>query len=136
MNRRGSPLQAGVVWPTLPAEKFEEFAGVDLLLSVLVLKSYMKHPKTIEEISAPWLSEVLRSGGILKRATVRAVTVQAIGQGVGFLSGRARVTISYDQPEAGAPGTVVVKLPASIKEGVTSRNRHTRTSARSASIAR
>src|SRR5262245_58019940 len=78
----------------------------------------MKHPKTIEEISAPWLTDVLRGAGILRRATVRAVEVHAIGQGVGFLSGRARVAIRYDQAEEGAPATVVVKLPSSIKEGM------------------
>jgi hypothetical protein len=77
----------------------------------------MKHPKTIEDICAPWMTEVLRGAGILRRATVRAVDVHAIGQGVGFLSGRARVTITYDQAEEGAPATVVVKLPSSIKEG-------------------
>ena len=63
----------------------------------------MKHPKTIEEISAPWMTDVLRGAGILRRATVLAVDVHAIGQGVGFLSGRARVTLTYDQAEEGAP---------------------------------
>jgi len=77
----------------------------------------MKHPMTIEEISAPWLNDVLRSAGILRQAAVRAVDVHAIGEGVGFLSGRARVIITYDQPEASAPATVVIKLPASIKAG-------------------
>jgi hypothetical protein len=77
----------------------------------------MKHPKTIEDISAPWMSDVLRGAGVLRRATVRAVDVRAIGEGVGFLSGRARVAASYDRPEEGAPATVVVKLPASVKEG-------------------
>jgi hypothetical protein len=77
----------------------------------------VEHPKTIEGISAPWLTEVLRDAGVLRRATVRAVDVRAIGEGVGFLSGRARVTMSYDQTEEGAPPTVVVKLPASIKAG-------------------
>src|SRR5262245_22478319 len=77
----------------------------------------MKHPKTTEDISALWMTDVLRGAGILRRATVRAVEVHTIGQGVGFLSGRARVTIGYDQAEEGAPATVVVKLPASIKEG-------------------
>lgn len=78
----------------------------------------MTHPKTIEDISAPWMTEVLRGAGVLRRATVRAVEVHAIGQGVGFLSGRARVTNHYDQAEDGAPATVVVKLPTDIKEGV------------------
>lgn len=77
----------------------------------------MKHPQTIEEITAPWLTEVLRGAGILRRASVRSVDVHAIGQGVGFLSGRARVTLRYDQAEEGAPASVVVKLPASVKAG-------------------
>ena len=77
----------------------------------------MKHPKTIDDISAPWMTDVLRGAGILGRARVRAVDVHAIGQGVGFLSGRARVTISYDQAEEGAPATVIVKLPTNIKAG-------------------
>jgi hypothetical protein len=55
----------------------------------------MEHPKTIEGINAPWLTDVLREAGVLQRAAVRAVDVRAIGEGVGFLSGRARVTISY-----------------------------------------
>jgi hypothetical protein len=78
----------------------------------------MKHPKTIEDITAPWMTEVLRGAGVLRRAAVRAVDIHAIGQGVGFLSGRARVTIGYDQAEEGAPATVVVKLPASVKAGM------------------
>jgi aminoglycoside phosphotransferase (APT) family kinase protein len=78
----------------------------------------MKHPKTIEDISASWMTEVLRGAGILHRAAIRAVEVHAIGQGVGFLSGRARVAIRYDRAEEGAPDTVVVKLPASVKAGM------------------
>src|SRR5262245_2405227 len=76
----------------------------------------MKHPKTIEEISAPWMTDVLRGAGILGRARVKAVDVRAIGQGVGYLSERARVTLTYDEAEDGAPTTVFVKLPAGMKE--------------------
>jgi aminoglycoside phosphotransferase (APT) family kinase protein len=78
----------------------------------------VKSPRTIEDINPLWLTDVLRGAGVLQRATVRAVDVQAIGQGVGFLSGRARVTLHYDQVEDGAPATVVVKMPSSIKEGM------------------
>lgn len=77
----------------------------------------MKHPQTTDDITAPWIDDVLRGAGILKRAKVNSIEVRAIGQGVGFLSGRARVTIHYDQAEEGAPATLVVKLPASGKEG-------------------
>ena len=41
----------------------------------------MKHPKTIEEITAPWMTAVLQNAGILQRASVHAADVQAIGQG-------------------------------------------------------
>jgi hypothetical protein len=64
------------------------------------------------------MTDALRRAGILRRATVHAVDVHAIGQGVGFLSGRPRVTLTYDLAEEGAPATGVVKLPASIKEGM------------------
>jgi hypothetical protein len=77
----------------------------------------MKHPKMIEDISARWMTDVLRGAGILRRATVRAVDVHAIGQGVGFLSGRARVKIRYDHAEEDAPASVVVKLPSPITAG-------------------
>jgi hypothetical protein len=77
----------------------------------------MKHPKTIEEINAPWLTEILQGASVLNKATVREVNIQGIGEGVGFLSGRARVTLRYDQAEVGAPSSVVVKLPACVKEG-------------------
>jgi hypothetical protein len=77
----------------------------------------MKHPRTIEDIGAHWMNEVLHGAGVLRKATIRDVDVHAIGQGVGFLSGRARVKLHYDQAEEGAPATVVVKLPSSLKEG-------------------
>jgi aminoglycoside phosphotransferase (APT) family kinase protein len=77
----------------------------------------MKHPKTIEEISAPWVTEILRGADVLRQSAVLAVDVRAVGQGVGFLSNRARVTLTYDRTEEGAPATVVIKMPATAKEG-------------------
>jgi hypothetical protein len=53
----------------------------------------------------------------LRQAAVLAVDVRAVGQGVGFLSNRARVTLTYDRVEEGAPATVVIKMPAAAKEG-------------------
>jgi len=44
------------------------------------------------------------------------VDVRAFGQGVGFLSNRARVTLTYDRAEDGAPATVIIKMPAVVKE--------------------
>jgi len=75
------------------------------------------HPRTIDEISAPWVTEILRGVGVLRESAVVAVDVRAIGQGIGFLSNRARVTLTYDRAEEAAPASVVVKMPSTVKEG-------------------
>lgn len=40
LERPERPLLAGVVWPTLSAEKFAELAGLDVLLSAVFLKRF------------------------------------------------------------------------------------------------
>jgi hypothetical protein len=69
----------------------------------------MKHSRTIEDICAAWMTDVLRDAGVLRRAAVSAVEVQAIGLGFGFLSGRARVNLRHDQAaitmKSSTPGT-------------------------------
>lgn len=45
------------------------------------------HPKTVEDISASWMNQVLHDAGVLHKATVRAVDVHPIGEGLGFLRG-------------------------------------------------
>jgi hypothetical protein len=77
----------------------------------------MEHPKTIEDITAPWVTEVLRGAGVLRQSAVRAIDVRPVGQGVGFLSNRARVTLTSDPAEEEVPATVVIKMPATLKEG-------------------
>ena len=64
----------------------------------------MKHPRTIDEISAAWVTDILRGADVVRRATVRAVDIRPIGQGVGFLSGRARVTLTLRPGRGGRPG--------------------------------
>ena len=78
----------------------------------------MTHPKTIEDIRAQWINDVLRDAGILQRSKVCEIDVRGIGEGLGFLSGRARVTLHYDKAEETAPATLVVKLPSCIQEGM------------------
>ena len=43
------------------------------------------------------------------------VDVRAVGQGVGVLSNRAQVTLTYDRAQDGAPATVIIKMPAVVK---------------------
>jgi Phosphotransferase enzyme family len=68
------------------------------------------NPRNVGEISAEWLDEILHQAGAIKRAHVMAVQSTVIGEGVGYLSSVARVKLAYDQPEAGAPQTVIVKI--------------------------
>lgn len=75
----------------------------------------MRHPRTIEEITAPWMTEVLREAGVIGPRACTGVDIHVIGEGVGFLSNRARVALTYDGPAAGAPATVVVKMPGITK---------------------
>jgi hypothetical protein len=40
LERPDRPLLASVVWPTLPAETFEQVAGLDILLSAVFLRCF------------------------------------------------------------------------------------------------
>lgn len=75
----------------------------------------MRHPRTVEEITAPWLTSVLREAGVIGQRACTEIAVHVIGEGVGFLSNRARIALTYDGPAAGAPATVVVKMPGITK---------------------
>jgi hypothetical protein len=64
-------------------------------------------PKTIDDVSATWLSEVLN-------VPVTAIVPEQIGQGVGLMGDIYRVKLT-PQPE-NLPASVVVKLPSSFEE--------------------
>jgi hypothetical protein len=61
-------------------------------------------PKQPEELTAAWLSEAL---GV----TVTAIEVEPIAAGVGFLGKLTRLTPRYAGAAAGAPRSVIAKLP-------------------------
>jgi Phosphotransferase enzyme family len=69
-------------------------------------------PRTIAEVTPAWLTKALRTGGCPLQVNIVAIAVQAIGQEVGFLDGLARLHLTYDRDEGGAPASVVVKLPS------------------------
>ncbi len=71
--------------------------------------------RTFEEIDRPWVAAVLDGAG-LPGAAVSAVSVEDIGgDGRGFLSGVARVHISYGDGQAAGPESVIVKLPTVLE---------------------
>jgi hypothetical protein len=66
----------------------------------------------LDQITPDWLTMILRRHGCISKSAVNAIAVQGIGAEVGFLDVLARLRLTYDQAEGGAPVSVVVKLPA------------------------
>lgn len=69
-------------------------------------------PKSINEVSINWLSEILEA------EVVRAQPMQ-IGQGIGLMGDIFRVELQYREVTPGQPDSVVVKLPSSFEENRT-----------------
>jgi len=75
-------------------------------------------PTTPADLTPRWLTGALRAGGVLREATVAAAGQELLGQGAGFIGQIVRLTLTYDRPEAGAPGgpagpaTLIAKMPA------------------------
>ena len=74
-------------------------------------------PVTMDDVTPAWLTAALRESGVLSKATVTAAPRVTIGTGVGILGELARVTLTYDQSEAGAPKTLVAKIPTADPGG-------------------
>ena len=76
----------------------------------------INHPKTIEHITAEWVTWAFREGGVCQEASVRKIEMTSIGGGgVGYLSGVARVFLTYDREESDLPTSIVVKMPAATQ---------------------
>lgn len=69
-------------------------------------------PSTVPGVTPAWLTGALRAAGCVARSSVVAVEARAIGREVGFLDGLARLRLTYDRAEPGAPASVVVKVPS------------------------
>jgi len=71
----------------------------------------------MEEITPEWLTAALRQRGIVKSANVTAIDKVLIGQGVGILGELNRMTPTYDVAEAGAPKSIIAKIPTADPGG-------------------
>ena len=67
-----------------------------------------------EDISPAWLTAVLRASGMIRRARVIGARTCAIGNGM--VGTNLRLDLAYDESEALAPSSLVVKLPATRPE--------------------
>ena len=68
-------------------------------------------PITPGEITPRWLTAVLRSAGAIDRALVVRVEREMVGEDRGFTGAIARLRLSYDRPEPGAPASLIAKMP-------------------------
>lgn len=74
-------------------------------------------PQSPQDITAEWLTSALRAGGRLSDGTVASADVKTIGEGSGFIGQLAMVTLTYDGDAAGAPKTLVAKMPGASPAG-------------------
>lgn len=61
-------------------------------------------------IDAAWMTHALRASGALHTARVTGIARTPVGNGL--VADSYRFALTYDRPEAGAPGSVVGKFPA------------------------
>jgi hypothetical protein len=74
-------------------------------------------PEQTIDASADFVTAALRDGGVIGPDTrVAEVEHEAIGVGVGIVGQLARLTLRYQGEAAGAPGTVILKMPSQYPE--------------------
>ena len=69
-------------------------------------------PSAPEQLADEWLTAALRAGGVISDARVVQARVEPVGAGRSFAGQPLRVRLAYDHVEAGAPTSLIAKLPA------------------------
>jgi hypothetical protein len=77
----------------------------------------MSIPAGPEALTAGWLTDALRSTGVIRNAAITSIDTEVIGEGSGFIGQLARVKLSYDRPEEGAPASLIAKFPGASAAG-------------------
>ncbi len=77
----------------------------------------MTIPAGPDALMAEWLTDALRSTGVIGAARVTSFATEVIGEGSGFIGQLARLRLQYDLPEAGAPASLIAKFPAATAGG-------------------
>ena len=72
-------------------------------------------PESPEDATAEWLTEALRSGGVLSDGEMTAVSSEPVGKGVGLLGRLAKLSLQYGAGEAG-PESLAIKMDACKRE--------------------
>jgi len=67
-------------------------------------------PRTVEEITPEWLTQVLRESGAIRDARVDSFESTNVGDGKGILAEVSRVDLNYSKSDNQAPESLIVKL--------------------------
>lgn len=76
----------------------------------------MKIPTGAGALTAVWLTNALRTSNTIREATVTAFAVDPLGDEQGITGQLARVRLTYDKQETGAPQSLIAKFPATDAE--------------------
>ena len=71
----------------------------------------LRIPQSVEEIDAAWLTQAIRSSGLVEAANVVGFRAGSPGTGVGFQGQTIRISLDWDVEEPDAPDAVLVKFP-------------------------
>src|SRR5687767_10081213 len=72
----------------------------------------MEIPEHPSGITADWLTDTLRTAGVLRQARVTSLALEAVGTEKGITGHLARVRLDYDVAEVDAPPTLIAKCSA------------------------
>ena len=69
-------------------------------------------PASLQEITAPWLSRVLKDAGAAGRTRVTGCSAEPAADQTGFLNQLFRLHLEYETPHPDLPRTMMAKLPS------------------------
>ncbi|MDA1206986.1 MAG: phosphotransferase [Proteobacteria bacterium] len=75
-------------------------------------------PLRLADITPAWLTDALKSAGLITATRVIELDLKVIGEETGFLGLVAIVTPRYEQSEPQAPASLILKIPTALKNRV------------------
>ena len=75
----------------------------------------MNIPERHEDVNAEWLTEALRSGGVIDDQEVGNFQIEPLGDEVGRTSSLVRIAVEYDEPSKVLPNSMVAKFVSRIQ---------------------
>src|SRR5580765_8404298 len=75
-------------------------------------RTSMETPAHFDDLTAEWLTDALRTTGVLMQASVTSLKVQGLGAEKGMTGNLARLHLAYDTDEPDAPHSLIAKVSA------------------------